>query len=157
MDRPDNWSTRVNFQHGQKGNQFPTIDGELSLLGLWRWWSIATCHFGALRVAGFLIGLKFCESNLSSLIRFFRAAHSASQSPDRRARLAEHKNRLAYTDRNRDYGINDRRIPRIRSCKKLRPLLMLDRAVLRPVRDHVGPAAGRSSRSPERYLSSPEA
>ena len=157
MDRTDNWSTRVNFQHGQKGNQFPTIDGELSLLGLWRWWSIATCHFGALRVAGFLIGLKFCESNLSSLIRFFRAAHSASHPLTVVLVWPEHKNRLAYTGRNRDYGINDRRIPRIRSCKELRPLLMLDRAVLRPVRDHVGPAAARSSRSPERNLFSPEA
>jgi hypothetical protein len=47
---------RVNFQHGQKGNQLSQIDGELSLLGLWRWRRIAARYFGALRVAGFLMG-----------------------------------------------------------------------------------------------------
>jgi hypothetical protein len=54
MDRPDNSSTRVNFPDGQKGNQFSEIDRQLSLLGLWRWWGIATRYFGALHVAGFL-------------------------------------------------------------------------------------------------------
>jgi hypothetical protein len=44
---------------------------------------------------------------LSSLIRFFRAAHSASHPLTVVLVWPEHKNRLAYTGRNRDYGINE--------------------------------------------------
>jgi len=48
---------RLDFDHGQKGNQFFEIDSELSLLGLRRWRRGAGRFVGTLRLESFLSGL----------------------------------------------------------------------------------------------------
>ena len=40
--------TELNFDDGQEGNQFPELDGQLSILGLWHWRCVADRSVGTL-------------------------------------------------------------------------------------------------------------
>jgi hypothetical protein len=49
---------RLDFDHGQEGNQFSEIDSELSFLSLWRGRCVANRSVGTLRLESVLRGLE---------------------------------------------------------------------------------------------------